>query len=248
MPIAGKTYTLLPCPGTNVRSPNRTGGKGLPPANTARPADPVYACAAVPPDRGRARAQEQEALQRERRAGDAKRAEDPGEGDRGGALHVVVETADAIAVALEETDRIIAGPVLELNERSGELGLDGSYEFIDESVELVVGNAGLLEPQIQRVRKQRLVVRPGVDEDGQRVLRRHASRRGVERKLANRDPHAVGPEVAEAENSLAARHDHAADVALRPVADDLAQTALALDREIEAARTAEKVAELLTGL
>ena len=106
----------------------------------------------------------------------------------------------------------------------------------------------MLEPQIQRVRKQRLVVRPGVDEDGQRVLRRHASRRGVERELADRDPHAVGPEVAEAENSLAARHDHAADVALRPVADDLAQTALALDREIEAARTAEKVAELLTGL
>ena len=57
------------------------------------------------PDRGRARAQEQEALQREGRAGDAKRTEDPGEGDRGGALHVVVETADALAVALEETDR-----------------------------------------------------------------------------------------------------------------------------------------------
>src|ERR1700733_8102533 len=47
MPIAGNTYTLFPCPGTNVLSPIRTGGKGLPLAKTARPPDHVYASSAV---------------------------------------------------------------------------------------------------------------------------------------------------------------------------------------------------------
>src|ERR671934_188355 len=58
----------------------------------------------------------------------------------------------------------------------------------------------------------------------------------------------VRAEIAEPEDALAARDDDAADVALGPVAEDLAETALALDREVEATRPPEEVAELLAGL
>src|SRR5947207_12118405 len=91
-------------------------------------------------------------------------------------------------------------------------------------------------------------VRTCIDQQRRRELRRHAASRGVEGKLADGDPHAVRTEVAKAEDALAARHDDAADVALRPVSKDLAETALPFDRQVQAARPAEEVAELLTSL
>src|SRR3989475_2731035 len=185
---------------------------------------------------------------RKGRASDPQRAEDPREGNGRRSLNVVVEATHTLAVALEEADRVRARPVLELDERAGELGLDRRDELVHECIELVVGNAGLLEPEIQRVREQALVVRPDVDQHGQRVLRRNAARRGVERQLPDRDPHAVRAEVTETEDALATCDHDAADVALRPVADDLAKTALPFDGEVEAARPAEEVAELLAGL
>src|SRR5207247_223533 len=75
-----------------------------------------------------------------------------------------------------------------------------------------------------------------------------AARRRIQSELADRDPHSVRAEVTEPEDALAARHDDAADVALRPVAEDLAKAALPPDRQVQAARTAKEMAELLTGL
>src|SRR5437773_1364809 len=75
-----------------------------------------------------------------------------------------------------------------------------------------------------------------------------AAVRGVQRELADRDAHPVRAEVAEAKDSFAARDYDAANIAFRPVAEDLAHPALALDGEIEAARPPDDVPELLTRL
>ena len=90
-------------------------------------------------------------MQSQRRSGDSESAKYSGECDGGRALDVIVETADALSVTLKETDRVIASPVLELDERPGELGLDRRDELVDKGIELVVGDPSLLETQIQRV-------------------------------------------------------------------------------------------------
>ena len=55
------------------------------------------------------------------------------------------------------------------------------------------------------------------------VTRRvHARARGVERELADRDAHAVGAEIAQAEDALAVGHDDGAHVGVGPVAQDVA--------------------------
>ena len=64
------------------------------------------------------------------------------------------------------------------------------------------------------VGKQCLVIGAEVEADGEAVARVDARRRGVQRDLALADAHAVGPEVAEAEDAFAIRHDDDAYVAL----------------------------------
>ena len=54
---------------------------------------------------------------RKRAAGDAQRREDAGQRDRRGALDVVVEGADAVAVLLQQPERVVVGEVLELDQR-----------------------------------------------------------------------------------------------------------------------------------
>ena len=169
-------------------------------------------------DRGGARAQEEEPLPRQRSTGDSQCAEKTGEGDRRGALDVVVEAADAVAVALQMPDRVIPCPIFELDQRMRELGLHRTHELVDERVQLLVRRAGLLDAEVERVGQQRFVVRSRIDQHGKGELRRDAADRGVQRELADRDPHAVRAEVAETQDPFAAGNYDAADIALRPVA------------------------------
>ena len=72
------------------------------------------------PVAGLARAEEQEALVRQLAAGDAQRREKPGQRDRRRALDVVVEGADAVAVFLQQAERVVVGEVLELDQHARE--------------------------------------------------------------------------------------------------------------------------------
>ena len=200
------------------------------------------------PGRRRARAEEEETLVRETAARDPERSEDARERDRGRPLDVVVEAAHAVAVARQEPHRIRPGPVLELNAALGELGLHRRHELLDERVELFARRARPAETEVERIGEERLVVGSRVDEHGQRVLGGHAAHRGVERELADRDPHTVRAQVPEAQDALAARHDDEADVALGPVSEDLADPAAALDRQVEPTGPPHDVAEAKAGL
>ena len=77
---------------------------------------------------------------------------------------------------------------------------------------------------------------------------RHAGARRVQGQLADRDAHAVGAEVAEPEDALAVGDDDEADVVLGPVAQDLGQLPGPVGRQVEAARPAQDLVELLARL
>ena len=68
----------------------------------------------------------------------------------------------------------------------------------------------------------------------------------VERELADRNAHAVGAEVAEAENALAVGDDDELG-AVRPVGEDLGNSAAVIGRDEQAARPLEDQAVFLTG-
>ena len=84
-------------------------------------------------DAGRrlAGAEKEQALAVERLAGDAQRRVDAGERDRGGALDVVVERADAVAVLLQQAERVVVGEVLELDDDAGEDRARRGDELVD---------------------------------------------------------------------------------------------------------------------
>jgi hypothetical protein len=83
---------------------------------------------------------------------------------------------------------------------------------------------------------------------GIRPFRWDARRRGVELELANRNPHAVGAEVAEAEDAPSVRDADESHVLDRPIAQDLFHMSAPLDRQVHASWTAEDVAEFEAGL
>ena len=86
----------------------------------------------------------------------------------------------------------------------------------------------LAQAEVERVVEQSLVVRADIENDRQAVLRRHAGASRVERELADRDAHAAGAEIAQAEDALAVGHHDEAHVLFRPVAEDLATRPRAL--------------------
>ena len=75
--------------------------------------------------------------------------------------------------------------------------------------------------------------------------RRDARARGVERELADRNPHAVGAQVAEAQDPLPVGDDDDADVLLGPVVENLRDAAAVVRRDEEALRLARDVRKLL---
>ena len=82
-------------------------------------------------------------------------------------------------------------------------------------------DARLAQAQVERVVEQLSVVGADVDVHRQQVLRRHGGAGGVELQLADRDTHAVGAQVAQAEDALAGGDADDAHVLLRPVPQHL---------------------------
>ena len=81
----------------------------------------------------------------------------------------------------------------------------------------------------------------------QRSCRVDAGARDVERELADGDAHAVGAEVAEAQDPAAVREDRDVDVGDWERVEDVLDVALVLDREVETAVMMRvERAELLT--
>ncbi len=179
--------------------------------------------------------------------GDLEGGDQTGERHTGRALDVVVVATHLVAVAREEVDRVAARPVLEVDAAEWEHLLHRRHELVYEGVQFFGRGARPPQSEVERVVEVRLVIGAGVEVHRQQALRRNAGRRGVQLQLADGDAHAVGAQVAQAEDAAAVRHADDAHVLDRPVAQHLLDVPLARDRQVHAARPAVDVAEFQAG-
>src|SRR6266480_2780755 len=136
--------------------------------------------------RGRACAEEQEALLRKLFPSEAQGAVDAGQRDAGGALDVVVEGADLVAIARQDRDSVEISKILPLDAAFRVELLHSHHELVYKGEILFAAHAVLAQALIERVIEQNLIVRADVENDRQTVPRRHAGARGIERELADR--------------------------------------------------------------
>src|SRR5271156_3739889 len=141
-------------------------------------------------------------------------------------------------------DGVDPGPILKVDAALGEDLLYGLDELVDEGIKLRSRRARLAHAQVERIVQVLLVVGPGVEIHGKQVLRRHSGAPGIKLQLTDRDPRAVCPEIAEAENAAAVRDADEADILLRPIPQNLIYLAASRHGQIHAARLAVDVAEL----
>ena len=173
------------------------------------------------------------------------RRDDAGHDDRRRALDVVVERRDPVAVAVEDAQRVVLLEVLPLDDAAGpDLG-DAGDERLDQRV--VLGTAQPRRPvaEVQRVGQERRVVRPHIERDRQGQRRMDAAGRGVQGELADRDGHAAGALVAEAQDPLVVGDDDEPDVLVRALAQELRDAVAVGRRDPGAAGPPDDVAELL---
>ncbi len=200
------------------------------------------------PGRGRAGAVEEHPLLAERPPGGARRGVEPGQRHPGGALDVVVERADPVAVALEDAEGVLGREVLPLEQRVGEDLLHRVDELGDERLVLGAAQPRPVESGIERRLPQLDVLGADVERHRQAARRVDPGAGGVERQLAHRDAHPLRAEVAEAEDPLAVGDHEDLDVAVGPVLEQLPHPAAVLGRDVEAAVTAEDLAPALARL
>jgi hypothetical protein len=108
--------------------------------------------------------------------------------------------------------------VLELHHHTRERLHGRADELLDQ---LVVGRTGEARPvqaEVERIVAQRRVVGADVEHHRQALRGVDAGACGVERELADRNAHAAGAEVAEAEDALTVGDDDHRHVPVRPVA------------------------------
>mmetsp|Transcript_8629 Transcript_8629/g.25924 ORF Transcript_8629/g.25924 Transcript_8629/m.25924 type:complete len:330 (-) Transcript_8629:169-1158(-) len=201
---------------------------------------------------GRARAIEEEAVLAEvwLDVGHAQCAKDARECDGRSSLYVIVETTALVHVVVQETGCICVCKVLKLDQcvRCEPL-LDCRDKLVDKLVVLFAPDAVHVLPKVLRVVADEISVASRVQHDWQGVLGINAAAPIVQEQLPDRDAHAPGTEVAQAENSLPIRYDDDPNVVLGPVFEHLCHASLVLFyREPHATAAGEDLSVLLTGL
>ena len=151
----------------------------------------------------------------------AQRGEDARHDDGRGALDVVVERRNAVAVALEDAQRVVLLEVLPLDDAAGPDLLHAVDERLDQRVILGAAQPRRAMADVQRILEERRVVGADVERDRQRQRGMDAACRRVQGELADRDGHAAGALVAEAEDALVVGDDDEPHVLVRTVAQEL---------------------------
>jgi len=180
-------------------------------------------------------------------AGDLEGVDQPGKDDSCRALDVVVVAGHLVAVASQQGNGIDAGPVLEMNATVREDFLHRLHELVHESVQLL--GTGTMPPQadVERIAQIGFVVGAGIQVHRQETFRRHTRRRRVELQLSDWNAHAVGAQVAQAEDAAGVGHADEPHLLDWPVAQHLPDVPLTSDRQIHPVRAAQDVVELQAG-
>ncbi len=136
----------------------------------------------------------------QRPARDPDTGQDRRERDRSGALHVVVERADLVAVAVQDAASVGLPEVLPMQQRLREHLLGSAHIPVDERVVLLPAQPGVLLAEIPRVREQSGPIGPHIQHDWDRPFRIHPGRCDVDADLADRDVDTADPPVPDAED------------------------------------------------
>ena len=128
-------------------------------------------------DAGGTGAGQQDALRAERLPEQTQPGQDAGQHDGGRALDVVVEARHAVAIAVQDAERVVLLEVLPLDEAARPDLLDAGDEGIDQRVVLGASQPWLSVADVQRVGQQLGVIGPDVQADRQGQARVDAARR-----------------------------------------------------------------------
>ena len=169
------------------------------------------------------------------------------EGDGRGALDVVVEGEQFVAVPLEDRLRVRGGEVLPLQQHVGQLFLYGFDEFVDEGVVVVVADPPMAPAEVLRVFEEFDVVGADVEDDRQGASGIDPADEDIQRQLADRDAHSADALVAEPENALAVGHHDHVGIAVGPVVDHLGKPVPVRIGHEQSARSPVDLAEALAG-
>ena len=136
--------------------------------------------------------------------------------DRRGALDVVVEGAEPVAIAIEQPRGVRLGEVLPLQQHVRPALRRRGDELLDEVVVFLAAHPLVPPADVERIGQPLIVVGADIEKHRQRRRGMDAAAGGVERELADRDAHAAGALIAEAEDALAVGDDdHLGAVELR---------------------------------
>ncbi len=138
------------------------------------------------------------------------------------------------------------GEILELDQHAGKGLARGGDEFVDEFVISRTAQAFLPHADIIGIVQEVFVVGADVQHHRQAVFRVDAGAGRVKRKLADRNAHAVGAEVAEAEDALSVRDDDKLR-RIRPVGQQFRDTPAIAGVDEHAARPLEDETKPLAG-
>ena len=182
--------------------------------------------------------------------------QDAGQHDGSRALDIVVETGDAMAVAVQYPDGVVLLEVFPLQDGVRADVQDRAHEGLEEVVVLGPAQAALAEAHVCRIGEKILVVRADIQRDGQGMGGVDARAGGVEGELADGDAHAARALIAQTEDPLVVRGDNQADVvdahAARGgfgpgVAEQIRDAVLVGGGDPQAPRSPHDVAEGLAG-
>ena len=193
-------------------------------------------------------AEQHEGLIAQRYSGDARRGEQCAGGDGRSALDVVVEGAEALAIAIEDAPGIGARKVLPLQQYMRPAPFHCRDEQLDKGVVVRTAHALMPPSDIDGIREPLAIVGAGVEQDGQGRRRVRAGAGGVERELADRDAHAAGTLIAEAQYALAVADDDHLDLVETRVREDVGDMGAVQPAQEQPAWVVPVVAELLAAL
>src|SRR4030067_1511864 len=149
---------------------------------------------------------------------------------------------------MQQPEGVPVAEVFELNAGFRKDLLNAGDKLVHQFVVLLAAQTPLRQPYVERILEQGLVVRADIQRDRQTLRGTDGCAYGVQRELSHRDAHAVRAEVAEAEDPFAVGDDDHADIAVRPIPQKVPDATAIFVRNIQPARAAENVSELLTSL
>src|ERR1022692_5257112 len=133
-------------------------------------------------------------------AGNVNRGEQGPHGHGRCPLDIVVEGAEPVAVAFEQSSRVDAGKIFPLQQHMWIARDHGADEGFDEIVVFGTAHPLVTPADIERIFKALDIVGTDIEQDRQTRLWMNAGAGGVKRELADGDSHASGALVAQPEN------------------------------------------------